>query len=707
MTNSQGGPADNGKSQGLPARSAGTYGWRGTKWLVVIAWVIFAVAISPFAERLSGLEQNDPSAWLPQDAESLRVHQVEEQFPGGDSLPAVVVYHRPGGLTPVDLEQIDTDLLYLDQAFPSIIIGSAVYSEDGETAFYVVPLSYDENLILDHVADIRDHVSRDEGLIVKVTGPAGGLADAASVFDGIDSTLLMASALVVTVLLLFIYRSPFLWLIPLLVVGFAHQTASGAIYGIATQFGVTLNGQNLGILPVLVFGVGTDYALLLIARYREELRRYEDKHDAMTCALRQAGPAIIASAGTTILGLMCLLAADLTSTRGLGPIGAIGIFSAFLAMLTLLPAVLLIFGRRLFWPFVPLYGTASGETSGVWSRIGNVISNRPRPVWVGTLVVLAVFALGVTGLNTHLPEEDSFRQEPESVAGQKLIASSFPAGAGRPATVMADVNSAERVETAIMETPGVAGVERVGQHGGFVAYSVTLDARPGSQGAFDTIDRLRDGLHSIAGANALVGGPDATEMDVARANARDRMVVIPLALAVVLVILTLLLRAAVAPLIMTITTVLSFAAALGVSVVVFEHVFNFAGVDDSILLLSFVFLVTLGVDYNIFLMSRVREESALLGTRDGTLKGLAVTGGVITSAGLVLAATFAVVGVLPLVAMNQLGFIVAFGILLETLVVRSVLLPALNFELDDRVWWPSRRRRSEGATSTQAMLKSP
>lgn len=669
-------------------RAAGIYRWRGTKWLALALWIVLVAAVMPFGAKLSEVEQNDATAWLPEDAESLRVEEIQAQFPQGETLPAVVVYHQAGGLTSADLEEIEVDRRYLASTFPSISLSPTAQSEDGDTAFYVVPLAYDENVVLNQVADLREYLGRHEVLEVKVTGPAGGTLDSVAVFDGIDTTLLLASALVVTVLLLVIYRSPFLWVIPLLVVGFAHQTASGAIYGLATQLGITVNGQNLGILPVLVFGVGTDYALLLIARYREELRSYRDTHQAMAHALRQAGPAVLASGGTTIIGLLCLLAADLNSTRGLGPIGAAGIFSAFAAMLTLLPAVLLIFGRRLFWPFVPHYGAQPGEENGLWRRVGQVVSARPRPVWVGTLVVLGIFALGISNLDTPLAQEDSFRQEPESIAGQRLIAASFPAGASRPATVIADVAAGEQVEAAIAATQGVAEVWPAGVHGGFAAYVVTLDASPGSQDAYDTIDLLRERLHAIDEANALVGGEDAKGLDVTRANARDRIVIMPLALAAVLIVLVLLLRAAVAPLLMTATTVLSFSAALGASVFVFEHIFGFAGVDDSILLLSFVFLVTLGVDYNIFLMSRVREESSRLGARAGTLKGLAVTGGVITSAGLVLAATFAVVSVLPLVAMNQLGFIVAFGILMETMAVRPVLLPALSFEIGDRIWWP-------------------
>jgi putative drug exporter of the RND superfamily len=676
--------------RGPVARLAGAYRWRGAKWLVLAVWFAAVAIASPLAAQLPDVEQNDTVEFLPESAESLRVYELREQFPGDDTLPAVVVYHREGGLSASDRAQAEADHRELAGRFPDLQLSPIVPSEDGNALMYVVPLSDEGDAWYDQTAEIRDLVTRSGSLEVKVTGPAGFTRDFVDVFDGIDSTLLIASASVVTVLLLLIYRSPFLWIVPLLVVGFAHQTSSALIYGFVTQLGLTANSQNTGLLPVLVFGVGTDYALLLIARYREELRRFEDKHEAMVNALRRAGPAIIASGGTTIVGLLCLLAADLNSTRGLGPIGAAGIFSAFVAMITLLPAVLLIFGRRIFWPFVPEYGSASGAPNGIWSRIGRFVSGRPRAIWVSTAVLLGVLALGFVGTDTHLAHEDAFRTEPESIAGQRLLAASFPAGSGAPTIVLARAEAADRVEAAIDETQGVVDVRLDGESGDLVAFAVTLDADPSSQAAFDIIDDLRDRVHAIPGAEALVGGQDAMDLDVARANASDRLTVIPLVLGLVLLILVLLLRAFVAPLLMTLTSILSFFSALGASVLVFEHVFGFPALESQVVLLSFVFLVTLGVDYNIFLMSRVREEASRVGTREGTLRGLAVTGGVITSAGLVLAATFSVVMVLPLVFMTQLGFIIALGILLETMIVRSIVLPALSLDLDRWIWWPGK-----------------
>jgi RND superfamily putative drug exporter len=672
--------------------------------MILVAWIIIVGIASPFASKLSSVQENDDTAWLPSGAESLKVSNLQKEFTHGDTTTAVVVYFREDGLTAQDQARIDADRQAIGNAFPGTEISPTVTSDDGHAAMYTMPLnaSGDGQAVIEGVDDLRGLVSDGaDGLKVKVTGPAGFMTDLVDVFSGIDTTQLAASAGVVAILLLLTYRSPFVWIIPLLTVAFAHQIASGGVYGLAKYAGLSVNGQSGGILPVLVFGAGTDYALLLISRYREELRRHEDKHEAMAFALRQAGPSILASGATVIAGLLCLLVAVLNPTAGLGPVGAVGIACALVAMLTLLPAILVMFGRRLFWPFVPHFGSASHESSGVWARVGRWVSRRPRTVWVGTVVLLAVLALGLTDLDLNLPQQDQFTNEPEAITGQKLIARSFPAGASEPAFIIADASATQQVQQAAASTTGVAGVQPAGEANGQVMLLATFSSDPGTQAAFDTVDRLRSNVHAVPGANALVGGTDATSLDIARANARDRKVIMPLVLLVVLVILGLLLRAIVAPIVLIATVVLSFAASLGTSVVVFDKIFGFAGLDPSMPLLGFVFLVALGIDYNIFLMSRVHEEAEHLGTHEGMLHGLAVTGGVITSAGIVLAATFAILGVMPLVAMAEMGFIVAFGVLLDTLLVRSVLVPALTLDIGRYMWWPSRLSRAEPARVEQ------
>ena len=706
MSESSSLPAARGTGPGSRAgRLAAIPSGRRTKWFVLGAWLLIIVVASPFAARLGSLEENDPSAWLPADAESLAVSALQAELAGNDVLPAVVVYHREEGLTADDRSQMAADRDALANWFPGTPPGEVVEAPDGQLAMYSLPLAHGEDETIEAVESIREEIGEPGGgLEVAVTGPAGVTTDLVSVFDGINTRLLLTAVAVVTVLLLLIYRSPWLWLVPILTVGAAYQPAMAGIYGVASQFGVTVNGQNLGILPVLVYGVGTNYALLLISRYREALRSHEDRHEAMALALRKAGPAILASGATSSLGLLCLVAADLASTRSLAPMAAIGIAGALLGMLTLLPAVLVIVGRRVFWPFVPRAGTDGRDPDGPWAAVGRVVRRRPRPVWMGAGAVLLVLAIGTLGLDTTLSQEDQFRNETEGIRGQQLIGESFPAGAGAPATVMANADATDAVTAEMEATRGVAGVMPEYTAEGVAVFSVTLAAQPESSEALATIDRLRDRLSGVAGAEALVGGPDATALDIDQANARDRQVVIPLVLVVILGILGLVLRAVVAPVVLATTIALSFGASLGTSVLVFEHLFGFAGVDASMLLVAFVFLVTLGIDYNIFMMTRVRQETAEHGPQEGTVRGMAATGGVVSAAGLVLASTFAVVGVMPLVMMAQLGFIVGFGVLLETFVVRSVVVPALALDLGRWMWWPSelwRRPTPQRVPATQ------
>jgi len=440
-----------------------------------------------------------------------------------------------------------------------------------------------------------------------------------------------------------------------------------------------------------VFGAGTDYALLLVARYREELRRNADRHQAMAIALHRAGPAIIASAATVAVGMLCLVFAQMNSTKGLGPVTAIGIAVGLLAMITLLPALLVIFGRWVFWPARPKLGSAEPAAAGLWARLGNRIALRPRAVWAVTAVVLGVLALGLTQLNASgLAAEDTFVTKPDSVVGQEVLGRHFPAGDGQPVVVIGKADAAVPLRQAVAGTDGIVEVSEPVVRDGLVSLAGTLRDQPDSRAAEATVDRLRDAVHAVGGADAKVGGPTAMTIDMNRANSHDNKVIIPLVLLVVLTILALLLRAIVAPVLLIATVVLSFAAALGISGVLFEHVFGFGGADSSFPLLVFVFLVALGIDYNIFLVTRIREEAQRHGTRRGALIGLAAPGGVIPSAGVVLAPTFAVLGSLPLVFFAEMGIAVALGILLDTFVVRSVLVTALNLDLGPSMWWPSR-----------------
>jgi RND superfamily putative drug exporter len=667
---------------------------RRGKFAVVAGWLVIAAVAGSFAGKFEDAQKNDPASYLPGSAESVKTLDEVKRFPSGHVTPAVVVFRRGGGLSGADLARIRAERAGLNARPPVATgrIGRPVISRDGTTALLFAPIevSGDSKELRKAVEDIRDRVGGTPRVDVKVTGPAGFSADAIKVFNSINGTLLAATAALVFVLLILIYRSPIFWLLPLLSVGFAEMTVRALGYGL-TQIGVTVNGQSAGVLLVLVFGAGTDYALLLVARYREELRRHEDRHEALAFALRRAGPAIVASGATVIAALLCLTIAQVNGTAGLGPIGAIGIAVAMVAMLTILPALLVIVGRRAFWPFVPRFGgTGADETHGLWRRVGERVALRPRRVWIGALALLAIMAVGLVDLNSGLTSGNGFRGEVDSVKGQKLLDRSFPAGGSAPTTVVVrDVGSVDAVRASLRTAPGVAALGPVERGSPGARFDVTLNEDPYSEQAFTHIPELRKTAKRVGGGGALVGGPTAEERDLRVSAARDNRLIMPIVLVVVFLILAALLRALVLPLILIGTVIGSFVAALGVGSFFFENVFNFAGEDPSLPLFAFIFLVALGVDYNIFLMARVREEALRRGTRPGMVRGIAVTGAVITSAGIVLAGTFSVLAVLPLVALTEIGFTIAFGILLDTFIVRSLLVPALVFELGPLAWWPS------------------
>jgi putative drug exporter of the RND superfamily len=674
---------------------------RRTKWVVLAFWIVVFAVAGPLAGKLNSAQQNDSSAWLPNNAESTQVVDLAKRFTPSDVFPALVVYERADGITQADQAKVAADV----QRFAGVsdvsgkVLGP-IPSEDGKALQAIIPLKVEEEgngweKLAPTVDQLRSIARTDAGgLQVYVTGPAGYFADFSEVFSGFDSTLLYITAVIVIVILLLTYRSPVLWLLPLTTVFVALTAAQAVIYLLAKNAGLTVNAQSAFILTVLVFGAGTDYALLLTARYREELRRHQDRHEAMAVALHRAAPAIIASGATVILSLLALLVAELNSTKSLGPVMAIGIAVGLCAMLTLLPALLVTFGRWVFWPRRPALGSAEPTERGLWARIGRRMAPRPRLVWVVTAVVLGSLALGATGLKAEgLQSKDGFRTEPEAVTGEEALARHFPAGEGNPVQVIGKAEAAGQLQSAVSGTPGVTAVKSSPPKDGYAYVEGTLTTSADSQASYDTVDRLRATVHAIPGADGKVGGTSAVTLDILRASEHDRNLVVPVVLVVVLVILGLVLRAVVAPLLLVATVVLSFGAALGVSALAFNNLFNFAGADPSFPLWTFVFLVALGTDYNIFLMTRVHEESSRYGTRRGALIGLAATGGVITSAGIVLAGTFAALGTLPLVFITEIGFAVAFGVLLDTFIVRSVLVTALNLDVGRWIWWPSSLHR--------------
>jgi putative drug exporter of the RND superfamily len=674
---------------------------RRAKWAVVVFWLIIVAVAGPLSGKLTGAEKNDSSSWLPAKAESTKVLDLQSRFQSPNIFTAVVIYDRPSGLTSADRAKAVADAKQFAQVtgvVPGQVTGP-IFAQDGKAIETLVPVNLGSkgwNGASAAATSLRNiALANAAGLSAHIAGPLGSAADSANSFKGIDGTLLLATLVVVIVLLLITYRSPVLWLFPVISAGIALVSAEALIYLLAAHAGLTVNAQSAGILYVLVFGAGTDYALLLTARYREELRRHEDRHEAMALAMRRAGPAIIASAGTVILSLLTLSVAELNSTKSLGPVLAIGVGVALVSMMTLLPALLLIFGRWIFWPVKPAFGTAEPTARGFWAGVGRRIATRPRVVWVTTALTLGVLALGLTGLKASgLTAAESFvGHHPDSVVGQAVISQNFPAGAGQPVVVVSDVAQATQVEASFKATPGITGVTQPVIREGHAFLQGTLTSAPDSQTAFGTIDKVRAAVHAVPGAQAIVGGNTAVTLDIARAADHDRNLIIPIILVLVFVILGLLLRAIIAPIMLIATVVLSFAAALGVSSLFFNHVFGYGNADNSFPLFVFVFLVALGIDYNIFLMTRVREEAARHGPRRGALIGLSATGGVITSAGAVLAGTFAALATLPVTFLAELGFAVAFGVLLDTIVVRSVLVTALNLDLGRWLWWPSRLYR--------------
>jgi RND superfamily putative drug exporter len=679
---------------------AGTLTGRVTKWIVLALWLVAVAVAGAFASKLADVQNNEASSWLPASAESTRAFEKLTPFQDPDSIPTVVVYESENGaLSPEAIAAAEDDAAEFAnlQGVEGKVLGP-LPSEDGEVMQTLVTFNFGVNGWLempDTADELRDIAATDD-VNVYISGAGGQAADASEVFEGIDGTLLFSTLGIVILILLLTYRSPFLWLLPIICAGVALTVSQGLIYLLAKYADLTVNGQSQAILTILVIGAGTDYALLLVARYREELRRHDDRHEAMAFALHRATPAILASAATVVTGLLCLLFAEMNSTAGLGPVTAIGVGVTFLVMVTLLPALLVIAGRWIFWPKRPGFGSAEPTQTGVWARIGRWIAVRPRKVWVVTTGLLAVACLGLFTLDTAgLATEDSYTKEYQSITGQQTLAEHGLVDASNTVMVVANEEGAEAVREAMTGIEGVGEPSPALTQDGVAFVQATVEGDVASQAAFDRVETVRDKVHAVEGADALVGGWSAIYLDTKVASTRDNLVIIPIVLLVVFLILVLLLRAVAAPLILLGTVVLSFSAALGISAVLFKYVFDFAGSDPGFPLFAFVFLVALGIDYNIFLMTRVREEAIARGTRAGALVALTTTGGVITSAGMVLAATFLVLGTIPLVFLAELGIAVALGILLDTLIVRSVLVTALNLDLGPAIWWPGKLAKDQ------------
>ncbi|MFZ9211750.1 MAG: MMPL family transporter [Candidatus Nanopelagicaceae bacterium] len=716
-------------------------GVKGRKalWISIVSILVW-LSIGGFAggafSKISTVQENDNSAFLPDSAESTIAGEVLVKFSSQDDqlFPALLLLL--GDLNPATnaqaferVNQYSATLLsktlpatgkplstYFAQGVPLTPIPSAdgkAILINAQLDFAVADANIDGEPIFPKIIEfIREDMEKEftsAGITTHVTGPAGLFADLFEAFGSIDTRLLQTTLIVVAIILIVVYRSPVLWILPLFTAASALGIATMIVYYLAREDIIDLNGQTQGILDVLVLGAATDYALLLIARYREELHQHQSRFEAMKIALRGVVEPIIASGSTVIAGLMVLLLSDLSSNRGLGPVGSIGIASSMLAVLTLLPALLIIFGRWIFWPKIPRFGDVDEKLSGIWSKVGSLVDRRPKAVWISTALALLIFAGFSTTLKSDgLSQSEAFTTRTDSVIGLEKLGEHFPSGEGTPVEIVVDQADIASAAAAIGRVSNVASVvpltnvDPVTQRptselkvvDGKVVLYATLKVAPDSAEGKESIPLIRQAAKQV-NPNILVGGQSAIGYDVDQSSRRDNRVIIPIVLLLIAVILGFLLRSILAAALLLGTVVLSFAATLGVCALVFDHVFGFAGTDAAFPLFAFIFLVALGIDYNIFLMTRVREESLKIGTRAGIIKGLTVTGGVITSAGIVLAATFGVLGILPLVFLAELGFAVAFGVLLDTIIVRSLLVPALVRVIGPKIWWPSKLQHQE------------
>ncbi|MFD5632772.1 MMPL family transporter [Streptomyces sp. NPDC127077] len=690
---------------------------RRALWLIpvvlLVAWLGIGGTLGPYAGRLGEVSTNDQAAFLPRSAESTKVVAQQRAFQQDGTLPAIVVWTVDGDAsTATARRSAATHALAALAGTPGVVgrPSPALPSDDGTALEGVVQLRPDLGKRLPDTVDrIRTASEGVPGTTAWIAGPAASQADLGDAFAGIDGLLLGVALATVLVILLLVYRSVLLPFLIILGSVFALGLACAVVYVLADHDVVRVDGQVQGILSILVIGAATDYALLISARFREELALSADRFTAVRAALRQSWGAIVASAGTVALGLLALLLSDLTNNRSLGPVGAIGVACAALSSLTFLPAVLVLLGRAAYWPAKPRPAGGVSTGDGIWNRVAALVDRAPRKVWAIALAgLLACAAFAPTLTAKGIPLAETFVNDAPSVAAQETLGRHFPGGSGNPAVIITNAGRVAQVTSAARATDGVASAAAVTGSGrpgggaprivgGRVRVDVTLRSAADSDAAKATVARLRTAVHAVPGADALVGGYAAQQYDTRQTAERDRALIVPVVLAIILVILTVLLRSLLMPLLLVATVALNFVATLGISSLVFRHGFGFTGTDASVPLYGFVFLVALGVDYNIFLMSRVREESLRHGVRQGVLRGLVATGGVITSAGVVLAATFAALSVIPLAFLVQIAFIVAFGVLLDTLVVRSLLVPALVRDIGRRAWWPGALSREPGA----------
>src|SRR4051794_33690086 len=695
---------------------------RRSRWVVIAIWLVLAVGLGWLQPKLQSKAADESETFRARGSESTQVHELlERTFPEGRWSTSVVAYVARKGAIQEQADRLsqDVETICATPKLPDLVAvpapggvacgepghqqrsetGLSVFSSDNPQSMVLLTVlngKDDTDSLVRDVDALRQIVPRpaESPLAAFVTGPAAFDTDRALAVEGLDGTLLAITGLLVLVLMLITYRSPLIAGLMLGVVVIAYLIASGLVFGLVEAGATTVSGQSAAILIVLMFGAGTDYALLIVSRFRDELRRTEDIEAAILRATARTSPAILASGGIVVAAMLVLELADSNATREMGPILALGIVVMVAAGLTLLPALLVACGRRVFWPSIPeVEARRNPEVPGIWRRVGNLVRSHPRALATGCVLILLAGALGNLGGRGYLTLSEQYRTPPESVLGQRLIAERYPPGEVAPLDVIVRPTAVLNTVRDLTSNPLIAYADgdSISRDGRWASLQVQLKKDPLSREALDSTPAVRAAVRRAAGGEALVGGITAEEHDNERALARDSRLIVPIVMGLILLILIVLLRALVAPLYVIATVVLSFAFALGVSSLIFTHVFNQPDSDPNLTIFAFIFLVGLGVDDNIFLMSRIREEHRRgLPTREAVIVGLERTGGVITSAGLILAGTFAALMALDLEALFQVGFTVCLGLLVDAFLVRTFLVPSIAYLLGERNWSPKR-----------------
>ena len=688
------------------------------KWLriclpaiLILIWLTIGSLGGIAFGKINNVVNNQESAFLPKTSQSTKVINDQANFQNTNNLPAILLTTYKHKINFNDLRN-ENNLLAEIKTIKGVIntkdnaIVGPIIAKNKQAFEIIVPTNtqFDKSSVINQIKNVTKNVNN-SNLKLYVTGPAAIVQAFSNAFSGVNGILTYVAVAAVLIILLIVYRSILLPFIVLLTALFSLTLAILVVYNLALHNVVKLNGESQGILSILVIGAATDYSIFIISRFKEGLHKIESTSDSLLYGLTKAWEPILAAASTVIIALLMLLFSQLNSNRSLGPIAAIGIVSAFLGAMTLLPALLATLGRKSFWPYKitidsSLKSSKPVSMSKFWSHITSLIQARSRMLWlVLSLILIALTVIGLPTLKANgVSQSASILSNSAAVKGQNILGDYFPAGTGSPINIIANSNKSLQIVSYLTKQSQISSVKIFKNStndspkivNGLELISATTNDNPQSNRAFNLVTNLRNNLVKID-PSVLVGGRTATQLDTNNAAKHDLKLIIPLVLIVIFIILILLLRSIVAPILLILSVIISYTATLGVSALVFNHLFHFPGADPSVPLFGFIFLVALGVDYNIFLMTRIKEEAKKNSTKKAVLNGVGITGNVITAAGLVLAATFGALGVIPILFLAQIAFIVSFGVLLDTLIVRTIIVPSICYDLGHLIWWPSKK----------------